>query len=397
MTTSHSAAASAAGYQYQTWLSLFQMLKVGQNRPDARITLELYDDIAWEEAGTPTELLQTKHHSRSSPSLTDSSEDLWKTIKAWLDSGLATQTDGPQLHLITTSTAPSGSIASALTAQHRDVGLALELLNKTARNSTAASTENSRRAFLALPNTAQVRFISRITIVDGSPLLEEVDGQVRRELQWALPDGHADMFMELLWGWWDQQAVKMLRGLIEGIAVRDVRRKISELRDNFALGNLPTLVEVSHLDLGELQREHRQHIFYRQLELVQCPPRNLARAVGDYYRAYVHSTRWADDDLIQLDELEEFEEKLIDEWEREFEFMSMELGNGPDAEMKARVGLDLYRKLLDSDIAVRPRHDEPFFARGKRHELADTGRMGWHVDFKALLADVLNIQSTDAG
>ena len=62
MATTHGAAASAAGYQYQTWWGLLEMLRKGLDHPDASLTLEMHDDVAWDENGTPTELLQTKHH-----------------------------------------------------------------------------------------------------------------------------------------------------------------------------------------------------------------------------------------------------------------------------------------------------------------------------------------------
>ncbi len=43
----------------------------------------------------------------------------------------------------------------------------------------------------------------------------------------------------------------------------------------------------------------------------------------------------------------------------------------------------LLRGLLDATaVRVRARYDDAFFARGKRHELADAGHIGWHMDFK---------------
>jgi Cap4 dsDNA endonuclease len=46
----HSAAASAAGYMYQTNWALVELLRKGQTRPDQAITLELHDDVAWTAA-----------------------------------------------------------------------------------------------------------------------------------------------------------------------------------------------------------------------------------------------------------------------------------------------------------------------------------------------------------
>ena len=43
---SHSAAPNAVGYQHQTWWALVELLQSGAGRPDAALSLELYDDVA---------------------------------------------------------------------------------------------------------------------------------------------------------------------------------------------------------------------------------------------------------------------------------------------------------------------------------------------------------------
>ncbi|MGW7673285.1 hypothetical protein ACWGJX_40280 [Streptomyces sp. NPDC054775] len=53
---SHDAAHSAVGYQHQTWWALVELLRSGPERPDSSLTLEMYDDIAWDVLGTSTEL-----------------------------------------------------------------------------------------------------------------------------------------------------------------------------------------------------------------------------------------------------------------------------------------------------------------------------------------------------
>lgn len=64
---SHGAAPSAVGYQHQTWWALVELLQSGAGRPDAAITLELHDDVAWEQGGTPTQQLQVAVVGRPGP------------------------------------------------------------------------------------------------------------------------------------------------------------------------------------------------------------------------------------------------------------------------------------------------------------------------------------------
>src|SRR5690349_18077263 len=106
---SHSAAPSAVGYQHQTWWALVELLRAGADRPDAAMTLELHDDVAWERDGNPTELLQVKHHQGVQRTLTDASSDVWRTLKVWMDTARPGDAAGPELLLITTQTAGSGT------------------------------------------------------------------------------------------------------------------------------------------------------------------------------------------------------------------------------------------------------------------------------------------------
>ena len=66
---------------------------------------------------------------------------------------------------------------------------------------------------------------------------------------------------------------------------------------------------------------------------------NLQKAVVDYFRAYTQTARWVSEDLIGLDELQRFEDELVDEWEREFEFMHIDLGENASEEDKQKAGV----------------------------------------------------------
>jgi hypothetical protein len=84
-TTSHAAAPVALGYLYQCHWPLLALLRDSADRPDCKITLELHDDVAWDQDGTPTQLLQLKHHIHNARGLGDKDSDWWRTIQAWMD------------------------------------------------------------------------------------------------------------------------------------------------------------------------------------------------------------------------------------------------------------------------------------------------------------------------
>ena len=196
--------------------------------------------------------------------------------------------------------------------------------------------------------------------------------------------------MQLLWGWWDAQAVAMLRGLRTGVGVSEVSQKLNDLRDQFTLDRLPTTVALRDVDVDVVTAAYQDHPFVAQLDWINWPPLNLQRAIVDYFRAYTQTARWVDEDLIGLDELQQFEDELVDEWQREFEFMQIDLGNNATEQAKQAAGTKLLRDLLDAtEVRVRARYDDAFFAKGKRHELADSGRVGWHVDFEERVRSLL--------
>lgn len=390
MVTAYGAAASAAGYQYQTWWGLLEMLRRGPDRPDAVLTMEMHDDVAWDENGSATELLQMKHHQENARTLSDSGVDIWRTLFVWMDTASPVDPAGPLLYLVSTDVAPDTSAAYALRAESRDVPAALGRLVTAASASVSSATQNARDRFLALGTSGQETFLSRIFVVDGAPHLEDVDTEARRCLAWALPKGHEDVFMHMLWGWWDEQAIRILRGRRYGVSVPEVEQKLNDLRDQFTLDRLPTLVEIHDVSRPEVVAAYEGHTFVTQLEWIGWPPVNLQKAIIDYYRAYAQTAQWVTEDLIGLDELQRFEDELIDEWEREFEFMRINLGESATDDDKKRAGSVLLRQLLDAaSVRVRARYDEAFFARGKRHEIADKGRIGWHADFEARLKALL--------
>ena len=401
MTTgAHSAAASAAGYQHQTRWALVNLLREGRHRPDLVLSLEMHDDVAWSDAdGNATELLQTKLHAKSTVGLGDKDTDVWKTLLIWLKRPDARDPDGPELALVTTSVASDGTAAHALRPDlgSRDVPAAMRLLTAAATSSSAEATKAGRTKFLELTEAERTTFLERVRVLDAELAPEDLQDAVAAELAYGLPlgEGPRKMFLGQVWQWWDGISVDLLRGNRGGVAVSQVNAFVQELRDQFGPGGLWTTV---HLDdvTDEDVEARMQDRFVEQLKLVRYPLNNLRKAVVDYHRAVTQETRWLDDSLLGIYELRRFEENLRDEWETAFENMLDDLGDGWEElpeEAKQKAGKVLLRRLLDSPaVTVRRHYADPFFARGKRHQLANSSEptgIGWHPEFVTRLAAVV--------
>jgi hypothetical protein len=393
----HNASASAVGYLYQVNWALIELLESAPARPDQAISLETHDDVAWEEAGSPVELLQSKHHVGVSTGLGDMDTDMWKTLLVWMNTAQPTDPQGPALALVTTSVAQPGTAAHALRSDMRDTSTAVIRLTNAARSSTAENTKKARDRFLKLTEAERQIFLARVVVADGAPNADDLDEKLARILWHALPHGHQDLFLSMVWRWWATVALDMLRGRRARVSAGEAHAAISHLRDQFSEDNLPTTVQLAEFDEGTVVAAHGEKVFVHQMRWVAYNETNLRKAIVDYYRAVTQATRWLTEDLIGMHELEKFEDNLRDEWERVFADMVEDLGIDADDPAKIAAGKLLLRRLRDSTaVNVRPRYNEPFFARGRRHVLADLGGIGWHPDFQSRLESLLSVATPSA-
>jgi hypothetical protein len=386
---SHEASKSALGYLYQTEWPLVELARRAGSLPDCSLSLELYDDVSWDQDGTPIEMLQIKHHVNASKGLGDMDPDLWLRIGLWMQAHAPGDPSGPAHALVTTSTAKDGTAAAALRPQTRDTEQARKLLEIAARNSGAEETKSVRTRFLELPAVDREVFIGRIHVIDAAPSIgEDLDANLRKALYLVLPRGHEQVFMDRLWAWWHRLAVDLLKRARGVVSALEFKAKIDDLRNAFAGDNLPTLVERDDIQL-DVEQAYSDRPFVEQLRWIALSATLLQKAMIDYYRAYVQSAKWIDDNLIGLDEMARFEADLKDEWERQFEFMKLALPQAVEEDQLQAAGRQLFRFATENSKARIRAYSEPFFLRGKLHELADDARVGWHPEFQARMEALL--------
>lgn len=271
----------------------------------------------------------------------------------------------------------------------RDEEMAIARLATAAAASTAQRTADIRGWFEALSTADKQVFVHKIVVLDAATPATDLRAAVQMELWWGLPREGRETFLDLLWSWWEEVTLDMLQRRRGSISLLEAQDRIREIRDKFAPDNLPTVIELADVDDGVVA-VHESRLFVAQMQWVHYAHPNVRRAIVDYYRAVEQTTRWVADDLVGLAELRKFEDNLHDEWERAFDDMIDDLGVDADDNAKVVAGKELLRRLIDSTaVTVRSRYNDRFFARGKRHELADTGQAGWHPDFRTLIEALL--------
>lgn len=386
---SHGASHSALGYLYQSQWPLLQLLRRSGEQPDMALTLELHDDVSWEQEGKPVELLQIKHHVDHERGLGDMDVDLWKTLAVWMDAHAPADPLGPVLTLVTTRVVTQGA-AYVLRPESRQPGQARQRLDVAAADSTNEATDVARKKYLALEDAERDVFIGRIHVLDGAPQAgAALEKAVEEALYFALPPGHEKSFLEQLWGWWYRQAVEILRRERDTVSGMDIRLKVQEIADGYKPDSLPTLVEREDVEI-DVEKTYGDQVFVTQLRWILHSAQMLQKAMVDYYRSYVQRAQWVDRDLIGIGELEKFEDNLADEWERAFDAMNLQLGDQANEDDKQKAGHALFQEVSNQTaVKVRERYTEPFFMRGRLHDFADSGRLGWHPDFQDRLKELL--------
>ena len=120
--------------------------------------------------------------------------------------------------------------------------------------------------------------------------------------------------------------------------------------------------------------------------------KRIEKAILDYYKAFEQRSRWAREDLLIGDELERYEKKLIDEWERYMLSLQEEAADLEDEGQYQTLGRKVFNWVDQSaDIRIRSLVTEEYVMRGSYHILADQNppQVFWHHKFVERLTQLL--------
>lgn len=366
-------------------------MRRAKNEPATKLTIERYDDVAFETDGHARELLQTKHHIEGVGDLTDRSRDLWRSIRAWIaaiHTGAAVL-PGTTFSLLTTATAPAGSAAGLLRPEGRDVATALSTLELVAAGGGQVANAAAYEAFLRLSPDNRLALVNAIVVFDQAPRIGDVTPILIGELGWSLrPRFRQEMAARLL-AWWDRRVIEHLRTGQTPIEADEVFYELDALRDEFSAADLP--IDITRLEAEQRELAEDERIFVQQLQLLAVANRALELAIRDYKRAYMQRARWTEDALVSSRELRRYEERLLDEWEHISARAWEDVGDEEDDRISA--GRQTYDQIQFLDLWIRPSCQERFVSRGSYHMLANELQVGWHPEFLARLRHLLEASS----
>ena len=377
----HQAVEQMLGYVYQIYYAL--KLLLDSDDDEDRVCVERFDDVSVSHTDGSFDYAQLKLHQKTAGDLSDYSVDFWKTLRVWID---AINNDHEVLTkttflLITTSSPAAGSAVKAMTDDTPNYDEIYRILKSVAESSTNETTAKARGTFLNLCQEDAITLLSHVQILNDAPNVEGVIASIKKIIKNGCRVGSEQQVYLRLIGWWNDLVVQGLSNDTPlFISKLELRRKLSSIISEYTEDNLP--IDIPR-DFSHEPATLGPQLFEKQIELISHTESTLSHARRDYYRAYEQRSRWVRDCLINIDDLEAYDEKLTEEWERKYDSSSTELLGLPMVEEKdlQKQGRALYNSVMDSSIHIRAKCTTPFVMRGSYQLLADRLAVGWHRDY----------------
>lgn len=400
-TDKFSASEQGLGYIYQARLALLQLLQLPE---DTTVFLEKDDDLDFVDSDGRKSLASLKHKAVGDR-LTDLSTDFWKSVRIWLARYKRDGRSASNLRffLFTTGTVSDASFLTRFLPVR--LGTDDEATTISGQAEEALSRSKSEligeiaQAFDELTGTEKEDFLTRILIFDGSPRIQDIPDTIKDMHMRSVRREHRNAVFERLEGWWNDAVIKQLIGSrAEGIFGYEVSDKLSALSEEYKLDNLPITFR-GKKPTGEIDTENDPRTFVVQLRKIGISSNRIRNAILDFYRAFEQRSEWARENLLVSGEIEDYEDRLVDEWNRYKDVVFEELDENSAEDVLLRAGRELYTWADQQtgnyeSLRIRARVTEPYVTRGSFHILADAApapRVYWHPRFLDHLGQLLEV------
>lgn len=401
-TDQYSAGEQGLGYIYQPRFALLRLLQLPEN---TSVLIEKDDDLDFVDKDGVKSLASLKHKGVSDR-LTDLSTDFWKSVRIWLDRYKRDGRSEASLRFFLFST---GTVSNAPFLQRflpePPTDDEAPSLSQVAADVLAKSKSQLIRKiateFHKLNDAEKEDFLSRIVIFDGGPRIEDLPLIIKDQHMRSIQRDNRDAIFERLEGWWNDTIVKLLVGKrTEAIFGYEVSDKLSAFAEEYKSDNLPITFR-GKVPAGEIDADNDPRLFVVQLREIGIASNRIRNAILDYYRAYEQRSSWARESLLISGEMEDYEDRLVDEWSRYRDVVFEELDEQSADAVLLEAGKALYRWVdlesgNSSTLRIRERVTEPYVVRGGFHILANSRplpRVYWHPRFLDRVGQLLGAEA----
>ena len=389
---SHSAIDPYLGYLFQGYYALLVLFD--SEEEEASITLEIEDDIALHEEITT--LIQVKHRQKIKKELTIKSIEFWKTIRIWIK----IIKEENFFTLATCDSIKDDNILIELTKKERDIEkLKKELVleaKKVLEKRKAAKVKGEKlpyenryqgcKEFLKLKE--KDIFLKKIYILDRNITIDNISEAIEERLSKTVTKINRGKIAKEIEKWWSVRVVKALKEKKEiskqelTFQVEDFIRRISE---NKFIVSLDARNKIPSEELEKNKREGS--IMLEQINLIDKKSFRKKKALNEFWSARIQRNSWIEEDLSVINELEDYDFKLVEEWEYKFE-TKVDVENLLEKE-KMEIGKDIYDySVREGYLKIQPKIEEwknKSFVAGSYQILSNDLKVGWHPDYKKIL------------
>lgn len=395
----YSAGEQGLGYIYQPRFALLRLLQLQES---TSILIEKDDDLDFVDSGGAKTLASLKHKAIGDR-LTDLSTDFWKSVRIWLD---RYNRDGRSESNLRFFLFTTGSVSKTSFLQHflhdppsnvSEVVQLSQLATDALSETKSKLIEPIAEEFLKLNDNERQDFLFRITIFDGAPRIADVPSIIKDQHMRSIRREFRDAIFERLEGWWNDVVINLLTGVrSEAIYGYEISDKLSAFAEEYKSDNLPITFR-GKAPSGEIDADKDPRLFVVQLREIGIASNRIRNAILDYYRAFEQRSAWARENLLVSGEIEEYEDRLVDEWSRYKDVVFENLEEDSADEVLLEAGRALYQWAdLESGnygtLRIRERVTEPYVVRGGFHILANTRplpRVHWHPRFLSRVGELL--------
>jgi hypothetical protein len=309
-----SAVEPALGYLYQFRYALLQTLRLPE---DTACFIERDDDIDFTDPDEGRILASLKHKAPGD-TLTDLSPDFWKSVRIWLNYYIQNHTSTQPLSffLFTTGRVVAGSFLEVFLPNAERPTDLVTRVSKVLVLSESKTIDKTKVLLEQLPRDKWLDFFRRISIFDFQERIQDIPTLIINERFRPIRPQFRVPVYERLEGWWNNECIGLLSGQrSDPMHGWEVSEKLSSIAEQFREDNLPIDFEHAEPDEG-VNPDSDQRYFVKQLRAIGLRSERLRRAILDYYRAFQQRGMWSREHVILSGELEQYDDRLVDEWAR---------------------------------------------------------------------------------
>jgi hypothetical protein len=375
------------GYSLQVTRATARLLAAA---PGTTVSFEVLDDVSSESAAAGVVAEQTKSAITHNP-LADRAVDFWKTVSNWVDAVRNGRLDPRQtqfdLYVSRNVHGPiSDRFAAAVTKHEALASLDAacdELWGIAPKRAKRSRVAGTLKPFLenvfSTDRQLVAGIVEKFSVIRGRGVsASEIDDLVRTK--WV-SENKVDIVRDYALGWVKRRIDELIeQGKDAAILCDEFHQAMTTFVQKYDHRRI--LFSIAHISHAEALAELPVRVYVRQLELIDASFDDRLRAATDFLSSSADRAFWGKRGLVFENSFDEFEDALKRQWEIKRKTRLLE-----DASRAGTVtGHLIYADCSGCRQTIEGLEVPPHFLPGSLHTLADRRDIGWHPDFRELLA-----------